>query len=129
MKFFSYSKDGGPDSKVSGMFVVEVKSLFSVVLLKFLDGSRETYHSHAFNALSWVLRGQLTEFLLQGKVNTYTPSIHPITTLRSNFHHVESKGTTWVLSFRGPWAKTWEEFLPNENKYLTLTHGRKVVNS
>jgi hypothetical protein len=127
-KFFKRMKDGGPDSRVVGYWLFEIKSLFSIVLLNFWDGSREAYHSHAFNALSWVLKGKLHEQTLEGPVNIYKPSLRPIVTAREVFHKVTSVGSTWVLSFRGPWANTWKEFLPEQHQFITLTHGRAVVN-
>jgi hypothetical protein len=133
MKFFSYEKDGGKESRVWGLFIVEIKSLFSIVLLHFKDGSREAYHSHAFNSLSWVLKGKLTEFLYSGRINVYIASRVPIITRRANLHMVKSTGDTWVLSFRGPWAKTWHEVIPGANggpdRILTLIHGREVISS
>ena len=127
MKLLSYEKDGGPESKSWGLFLVEIKSLFSVVLLHFHPGARDAYHSHAFHAVSWVLRGKLVENMLDGKVNTYTPGIRPVVTLRSSFHKVVSVGDTWAITFRGPWISRWREFLPVKGKFITLTHGRKVV--
>jgi hypothetical protein len=127
MKLFSFSKDGGLESKVNGFFLVEIKSLFSVVLLHFSDGSRDAYHNHAFNAISWVFHGKLVENMLSGKVNEYSLGVKPIYTPRSAFHKVVSQGDTWVLSFRGPWVDSWKEFIPEAKKFITLTHGRKVV--
>lgn len=127
MKFLSRSKDGGPESRVTGLFLVEIKRLFSLVLLRFADGSREAYHSHAFDAVSWVLRGRLDEHMLGGSVNVYTPSWCPIITRRTTFHKVYSTGDTWVFSLRGPWARTWQEYLPVEDRVVTLTHGRREV--
>ena len=135
MKLLSVAKDGGPESKVTGLFIVEIKGLFSVVLLHFANGSREAYHSHAFNALSWLLRGRLKEHRLTshwdgvpvGPSCEYTPSWRPIFTGRKTFHKVVSEGDTWVLSFRGPWADTWREYIPARNAYVTLTHGREVA--
>jgi hypothetical protein len=127
MKIFKYMKDGGPESKVAGYWLVEIKSLLSIVLLHFSDGSREAYHSHAFDAVSWVLKGFLCEAIFRGRMNFYRPSLKPIYTPRDCFHKVLSRGDTWVLSFRGPWSQTWKEFLPEQNKHITLTHGRKVV--
>ena len=49
---FKASKDGGPDSTV-WMYGIEVKWLFSILLLRFEDGSRDAYHSHAFDCVSW----------------------------------------------------------------------------
>lgn len=127
MKFLRYMKDGGPLSKSQGYFLVELKKLFTIVLLKFDDGSREAYHTHAFNAASWVIRGKLVEEELNGRVTNYLPSFKTIFTSRNRFHKVSSVGTTWALSFRGPWADKWKEYLPEDKCFITLTHGRKVV--
>jgi hypothetical protein len=121
-------KDGGPESRVHGYFLIEAKSLFSIVFLRFADGSREAYHSHAFNARSWVLKGCLIEYPRGQYVNVYMPSLAWIKTPRDMFHKVKSVGTTWVFSVRGPWSKTWKEYLPEQDKTITLTHGREVVN-
>jgi hypothetical protein len=134
VRFLHYGKDGGKESTVWGFFLVEIKSLFSIVLLRFENGSREAYHDHAFNAISWVLKGQLKEQRIYKKGNAvgiaetaqfYNPSVRPIYTARNHFHMVLSNGTTWVFSIRGPWSKTWHEYLPNEGKHVTFTHGRK----
>ena len=127
MRLFKFMKDGGRESTVSGLFIIEIKKLFSVVLLRFDNGSREAFHSHAFNCFSWVLKGHLEEHNLDGTVKNYRPKILPFMTFRDTFHKVFSRGTTWVLSFRGPWKDEWKEYIPAKNKFLTLTHGRKVV--
>lgn len=126
MKFCYVGKDGGPESTVWGFWPIEIKSLFSVALLCFEDGSREAYHSHAFNSVSWVLTGKLYEYK-HGDVSYgefYTPSLKPIWTPREMFHKVSSIGRSWVLTFRGPWAKTWKEYLPLEGRERTLKSGR-----
>ena len=127
MRFFKYMKDGGPESKSEGLFFVEIKKVFSIVLLRFSDGSRDAYHCHAFNAMSWILKGKLVEFSLDSKVKEYHPSIKPVYTPRTMFHKVISVGTTWAITFRGPWAETWREYLPQQKKFVTLTHGRKII--
>ena len=127
MKFFSWDKDGGPESKVAGLFLCEIKSLFSVALLHFYNGSRDAYHNHAFNALSWLFSGQLKEDTLAGDTAYYRPGLKPIVTPRNRFHRVTSVGDTWVLTFRGPWVDTWKEYLPKLKEFVTLTHGRKPV--
>lgn len=127
MKLFSYGKDGGPYSTVWGFWLIEIKALFSIVLLCFENGSREAFHEHAFNCVSWVLGGELWERHFDGRVVIYVPSFRPVITRRSTFHKVTSHGRTWVISFRGPWANTWREYLPNERRTATLTHGRREV--
>lgn len=127
MKLFHYGKDGGPDSTVWGYWLIEWKSLFSVALLCFEDGTREAYHSHAFNAISWVLSGKLVEYTYKdcSFPQAYWPSFKPIVTRRTKFHKVSSVGRTWVLTFRGPWNDTWQEHSADGD--IVLTHGRKVV--
>jgi hypothetical protein len=127
MRLLKYMKDGGAESTVSGFYFVEIKSLFTIVLLRFQGKSREAFHTHAFDALSWVLKGRLEEKLLFSITNVYAPSLKPIYTRREDFHKVDSVGDTWVFSIRGPWVDTWREFLPTLNKFRTLTHGRRVI--
>lgn len=131
MKLFKKMKDGGDESSVTGYWLIECKWLFSIVLLRFEGKSREAYHEHAFNSINWLLDGVLKETHLN-KVDPYfyIPSWRPFKVLREDFHKVDSIGyddPAWVLSFRGPWRKTWKEFIPETGKYRTLTHGRKEV--
>ena len=125
MKFLSKGSDGGPDSGVTGYWLVEIKPLFSVVLLRFAYGSREAYHSHAFNALTWWLRGAAIERNLDGTGRLWTPSIIPKLTRRDKFHKVISAKTTWAISFRGPWKGTWQEY--KGGRFIDLTHGRVEI--
>jgi hypothetical protein len=128
MRFLSKAKDGGPKSTVTGYWLVELKSLFSIVLLKFEDGSRDEYHDHAFDSVNWVLTGEVEEQFTDSFLNLmYRPSLRPVVTRRTRMHRVMSRGTTWVFSIRGPWSKTWKEYDPKTKSFSTLTHGRKIV--
>ncbi len=120
--------DGGKDSGVTS-WGIEIKSLFSIVLLKFEPNNRENYHSHAFNALTLWLKGSVSEWVREDEWITriklfeagrikYTP--------RSNCHKIYCDTTAWAISLRGPWSKTWTEVTP-EGDIITLTHGRKEV--
>jgi hypothetical protein len=129
VKLLWNDKDGGPDSKV-WCWGIESKRFGSVLFLKFGAGSREAWHSHAFNAISWVLSGaglkEIELGLSRPRVTLYHPSITPVHTYRETFHQVHGLSeATWVLSFRGPWMDEWREH--NEHGAQTLTHGRKVV--
>ncbi len=133
MRFLHKGKDGGPGSPVDGFWLVEIKGLFSVLLLRFNDGARTAYHSHAFNAFTWFLWGDMTEERLVGPERelvylTYRRSLRPKVTRRDNMHRVSSRGTSWAFTLRGPWADTWQEWFPETRKLVTLTHGRRVVN-
>jgi hypothetical protein len=130
VKFLSSAKDGGPKSTVTGYWFLELKKLFSIVLLKFEDGSRDEYHDHAFTSWNWVLKGEVVEEFRDPSLNvTYRPSWRPVKTARTRMHRVRSKGTTWVFSIRGPWSDQWREFDPKTKEFVTLTHGRKAVSA
>lgn len=119
-------KDGGPDSHVWGMFL-EIKWLFTIALLCFEDGTREAYHSHAFNCISLIIGPGYLEEKFVADVPT---RIHRrgklLITRREDFHKVRSHGKTWVLTLRGPWSKTWKEYTDKDG-VVTLRHGRKIV--
>lgn len=126
MRFLEKAKDGGPASPVTGYYLAEVKKWFSALLLRFDHGARGEFHTHAFHSLSWVLRGKVEELLLDGRTRTYRPSVIPFVTSRDCCHKVRSRGTTWVLTFRGPWVDKWYEYSDTKG-WVTLTHGRKVI--
>lgn len=100
--------------------------LFSIAILRFNEGTREAYHSHAFNALTWWLSGNVTEIRKQAdnlfEEKDFSPSFIPKFTSRDNRHKVKAHKTTYALTFRGPWVDTWLEY--RGDKKVTLTHGR-----
>lgn len=125
MKMFKKSYDGGPDSGVTGYWLIEAKSLFSVVLLHFSPGSREAYHNHAFNAHTVWLRGNVVEQMLDGTAKVWIPGDVKHTP-KSSFHRIIAGSSgAWALSVRGPWDKTWQEH--KAGKTTTLAQGRKIV--
>ena len=127
MKVFSKSKDGGPESNVDGYFILECKGLFSIAILKFNKGCREKFHTHAFHALTWFVKGDLVEEDVDGSTYTYTKSLLPKLTRRSKNHRVRAKEDSWCITLRGPWCKTWTEFDEGNKQTTTFTHGRKVL--
>lgn len=125
MKILKWSKDGGPESPVDAFFVVEIKSLFSVALLRFNEGGREAFHTHAFNAWTWFISGDLVEEDINGEFHIYERNILPKITRRTKNHRVIANKTSWCITVRGPWAKTWTE--DTETHHTVLTHGRRIV--
>lgn len=112
---------------MTGFWFFEIKYLFSICILHFSKGTRENYHSHAFNALTWFLWGKVEEQHLGKPSMTWASSIFPKWTPRSTFHRVNALEDTYALTFRGPWSETWYEFDPNNQDYIELTNGRKIV--
>jgi len=132
MKLFHKGKDGGPESTVTGYWLIEWKGGFSIALLKLDNGSREAFHTHAFNAISWLLKGELREqyeACQECTGETYKPSFKPIVTTKDTFHKVSSRGVSWALTFRGPWVEQWNEYLEKEDRFRTLASGRVEVDN
>lgn len=130
MKFLEKCKDGGSKSNVDAYFVCEIKNLFSIAFLKFNKGAREEYHSHAFNARTWFLKGELFENeIINGGIveKQYKRSILPKLTPISNLHRVVAKEDSWCFTIRGKWVDTWFEVSNDLKTKTTFTHGRKVI--
>lgn len=149
IKIFKKQKDGGKDSPVDGYFLIEWKGLFSIALLKFNKGQREAFHTHAFDAYTWFLFGDMEEERLYyyknqideknldivGKEDKkYKFSFIPKFTSKDNLHRVTAKKTSWCFTLRGRWDKTWIEVdkvnTEKNEKYSQLrlyTDGRKVL--
>ncbi len=138
MKILMGSKDGGPESNVR-MWGFESKRFGSVLLLRFAEGSREAFHSHAFNAKSWLLSGCLVEQQLVRFSSTgyraaverdflHEPSTKPILTPADTMHKVTGfADSSWVITLRGPWRETWLDWPKGQAKPNRLSWGRKVV--
>lgn len=129
MKLFYKRYDGGSTSGVTGYWLIECKKLFSIVLLKFEHNHRENYHNHAFNALTWWVKGETIEHFPDKPSIIWKPSLLPKFTSKSNIHKYSvNKKTTWALTFRGPWNKTWNEYQPTTKEIITLSNGRVKQN-
>lgn len=132
MRFLQKVKDGGPESPVDAYVLIEIKGLFSVMLLKFNKGGREAFHSHAFDALTWFIKGDLVEQSLVNHPNgthqrrVYRRSLLPKVTPRSLLHRVVAHKDSWCLTLRGPWVKQWVEYNEDDRKFTLLTRGRRV---
>lgn len=130
MRFLTKVKDGGPSSNVDALVLVEIKGLFSIMLLKFNKGQREAYHSHAFHALSWFLKGKLVEHNYEQPSVKYKRSLFPKITPRNQVHRVEALEDSWVFTLRGPWVKRWVEVDPVTKVRTTFqSPGRQVVST
>ena len=120
--------DGGKASGVSS-WGIEIKWLFSIVLLKFEPNERVNYHSHAFNALTFWLKGDVSESRREDEWLTYIRRFKAGNikyTSRKNVHKIYCNKPAWAISFRGPWKKEWTEVTP-DGEVIKLTHGRKII--
>ena len=123
----SKTKDGGKKSPVDAYFLIESKPLLSIALLKFNKGRREEFHTHAFDALTWFLKGELTEEDVSGEFYPYERSIIPKLTKKGKDHRVIATKDSWCFTIRGRWVDNWTEYNKDTNTTTVFTHGRKIV--
>lgn len=106
----------------------ENKSLFSVYFHVFNTVEQDRFHTHAFDAVSFVLRGSYEEeqklpsgIVIKKKVGVgvrYIPKDY-------NHRLLRSEPDTMSLLFAGPWVRYWTE--ENRSFTRTLTWGRREV--
>lgn len=125
--FMKKVKDGGQESPVHAYFLIEIKGLFSIALLKFNKGGREAYHKHAFNALTWFLKGNLIEEDVNREYYVYNRSFIPKFTPKNKNHRVKALEDSWCLTVRGKWDDTWTEYNESLDETTTFTHGRLIL--
>lgn len=129
MKLFTKTKDGGPESPVDAYFLIEYKNLFSIAILKFNKGGREAFHTHAFNALTWFILGDLVEEDISGTLLKYKRSLKPKITLRSKNHRVLANKDSYCLTLRGKWVDQWTEYNKDTNTTTIFSKGRRIINT
>jgi len=127
--FLSKAKDDGKESPVDAYFLIECKGLFSIALLKFNKGKREEFHTHAFDAMTWFLSGDLEEEDVSGELYQYKRSWKPKKTLKGKDHRVKAYKDSWCLTVRGKWSDKWTEYNKDKDTTTVLTHGRKIVST
>ena len=129
MRFLQRTKDGGKDSTVDAFFLFEIKGFASIALLRFNKGSRDNFHSHAFNARTWFLFGDMQEEVkcVNGYTRKYKRSLLGKYTPWDTLHKVFAHKTSWCFTVRGKWRPTWEEYNEDTGDLTTLSYGRKIV--
>jgi hypothetical protein len=131
--FLRYNKFTFGNQVVSQFVVFECKWLFSIIFFYFhkSDSSQDRYHTHAFNALSFKLWGEYTEYILLSeetgafKVNRRTNIIQYFQ--RDSYHKIGNSNGCCTMLLSGPWKREWKEWINGEVKYYSW--GRKTFSS
>ena len=108
MLFFKKLPEWWARTKCGLLRVWVISNVVIVALLKFNKGSRENFHSHAFNAFTWFLFGDMMEERFIGKSGQqpiiehtrYKFGLKPKFTSKENLHLLLRHKTSWS-SIRG----------------------------
>ena len=136
IKMFSKKEVALGKGSVTQYTLFECKWLFSIIFYKWNTVDQIRFHTHAFAAVAFLLRGWYEEkvityndvglqFTTQKTVNQW---LKPRYLPRNYCHSIGyALPSTITMVLCGPWQKTWKEFFPDSKKWVTYTWGRKVI--
>lgn len=139
MIFFRKKRVELGDGHIIQYTLFESKRLFSIIFYNWKTIKQNRFHSHAFNAIAFLLSGQYEEETYSVvKRNVINQWLKPRFLPRHYCHRIlKAAPNTWTLVLVGPWSKYWYEFFDNAkevgagNKYyecwVKYTWGRKVI--
>jgi len=140
MIFFKKKRVELGSGHIIGYTLFESKYLFSIIVYNWKTIDQNRFHSHAFAAVAFLLRGSYREKYYDKKtgevkekiVNQWLKPRY----LPKNYTHcvLKSEPNTWTIVFVGPWQKHWCEFFPQGTnttlgKWVKYGWGRKIVES
>lgn len=119
------------DGHINAYTIFEHKKLFSIIIYHWKTIRQNRFHSHAFAALAFLLKGSYTEErIVNGKVekNVIKDILKPRYLPRNYTHRIlEAKPKTWTIVFTGPWIKHWYEYFQDTKTWIKYAWGRKVI--
>jgi hypothetical protein len=122
------------DGYIIAYTLFELKWLFSIIIYNWKTIKQNRFHSHAFPAIAFLLKGEYEEEVLTKngvitkKVNQF---LKPRWLPRNYIHRIlKATPSTYTIVFVGPWSKYWYEYFPDvrfNSKWVKYTWGRKIV--
>lgn len=108
--------------------IIEVKYLGGIVVNIFNTEDQDRFHSHAFSALSWMVKGHYYEDVVVEGKRVITKKIEKSRFIPRNYIHKITKSSPNAMSitFEGPWESTWNEYFDN-GRIKTYSWGRTVT--
>lgn len=104
------------EQKVSELTILEWKKLFSIKLFNFhkTNGCQDRFHTHAFGALSILLKGDYIEEVVVGnKIVQLNRSRKRFLYIpKDSFHRITRSNGCRTLLITGPWGKEFKEMRP-----------------
>lgn len=131
MIFFKKKRVELGDGHIIAYTLFEHKNLFSIIIYHWKSIAQNRFHTHAFSALAFLLRGSYTEErIVNGKIETHkVKGIFKPRFLPKNYTHriLQAKPKTWSIVFVGPWIPYWFEYFHDTKTWVKYTWGRVVV--
>lgn len=118
------------DQSVTELTILEYKKLFSIKLFKFhkSSGKQDRFHTHAFNALSFLIKGDYTEEIIKdNKIMKCRRNRSRILYIpKDSYHRITKSDSCYTLLLTGPWGGEFKELREvGHNKYKEWVCGDK----
>lgn len=101
------------EQDVTEITVLEWKKLFSIKLFHFhkTNGSQDRFHTHSFNSVSFLLKGNyVEEVVVDGFVKPLPRNRSKIIYIpKGEFHRITKSDGCKTLLITGPWEPEWVE--------------------
>ncbi len=121
------------EGSVTQYTLFEHKRLFSIIFYKWNTINQIRFHTHAFAAVAFLLKGWYWEKVRYNGIvmtNFVNVPLIPRFLPRNYCHAIEnSKPGTMTMVITGPWQKTWWEFFPDTDRWVEYSWGRKKIQS
>lgn len=121
------------DQPITEITLLEWKKLFSIKLFHFhkSTGCQDRYHTHAFGAISVLLKGNYVEEIVQdgGKVVRLDRNRSRLIYIPKNeYHRITKSDGCRTLLITGPWGSCWKELreLPDSRYQMVVVGDGRV---
>ena len=131
MKFLSKKRIELGKGHITQYTFFEFKRFGGIWLYNWKTIDQNRFHTHAFSSVAITLKGSYIQEVFKdgGIVLEKVKSWLVPRFLGKGYTHriLKAAPNTWTLVFFGPWGKTWEEYFPDTNTWVTYAWGRKVI--
>ena len=132
IKFFKSKEVALGVGSVTQYTVFECKQLFSIIFYRWNTVDQVRFHTHAFNAYAFLLRGYYEEKVIKDNkiINKTVNQLFKPRFLARNYCHSigYAKPNTMTLVITGRWQDTWQEYFPDTEEWVTYSWGRQKTN-
>ncbi len=126
-KILHYEKISLGVGKIQRFILFEFKFIGGIILNIFNTDNQDRFHSHAFHAFSWMIKGWYNEDIILDNKVISKKIVHSRIIPKNYIHKIkESSKNAISITFEGPWGNTWNEFF-DDGRIKLYTWGRKVL--
>lgn len=129
--FFKRKRVELGDGYIIAYTLFEWKYLFSIIIYHWKTIKQNRFHSHAFPAYAFLLKGKYVEEVYKKgiiKQKTVNQWLKPRWLPRNYTHRIlKADPGTYTIIFTGRWIKYWYEYFDDSNTWAKYNWGRKVV--